>query len=579
MKNIKYLVRFIEKELSPHKAKFFVATVLLILTTLISYVFPKLSIIIIDQILPQKDTVRLINIIIFIAFLYLLSELFTYVHQQLFITIKEKLGIDLQLKVLSIYKNLKYSEFENINDNDKYAYIIRDINNIKKIFDQTIVGVLRDILSFVIGLYFMFELFSEATIIILIVLMILGVLFWIVSKNLRMQEREISYIFGKVLHEAMAPVNKYFSVKIHNIFEFFIKKIKQAQNEYFKKFLSIYRLRLKITSLQKLLANFLVLFVFLFLGLRIIAGNFTLGQLIGYNFFLSLVLASYNNLVTFHLDFQSTMASISRLRKFIELDDEFKSFGTKQIAGAINNLEVVNLSFSYPQKKDKFSIKKINFSLNSGEILGIIGENGSGKSTLIKLLLGIYSEYDGKIKFNNTNIKQYNIFSLRESISFVEQENFFIDSSLKENIILTKNYDEERLDNVIKVCGLKEYISYLDKNINSLIKSKQVFLSGGYQQRIAIARALYKEPKLLILDEATSQLDPDAEMIYKKLIVSIKKSGIPIILITHRMSTIDIADKILILESGKLVDFGEKDIVFASNDIAKKFLENQRIIA
>jgi len=577
MGNIKYILKFLSNEIKPFVITFIIASLLLIITTVISYIFPKLSIIIIDDILPNKKNEKLFDVIILLAVLYILNTVFSYIYQRLFITVKEKLGIELQNKIFNKYKYLKYSEFEKINDSDKYAYIVRDINNIKKIFDQTIVGILKDSFSFIVGFYFMYELYSGTTIIIFAVLLLTGFLFLKVTKNLRLKEKEISQVFGKVLHEIMTPVNKYFSVKVNNIFNFFIIKIKNSQNEYLSKYLNIYKLNLKVSSLQKLLANFLVLYIFLFLGLKIIQGSFTIGQLVGYNFFLALVLTSFNKLVTFHLDFQSTIASINRLKSFIELNDEIKTYGTKLLTVPVNTLKVDNLTFYYPNKKNSFVLSGIKFNLKADEIIGIIGQNGSGKSTLIKLLLGIYPQYTGAILINGIELRKYDILSVRNSIGYVQQENFFIDATLKENIILANSFEEKKFKHIINLCGLKEYILLLEENIHSVIKSKQVFLSGGYQQRIAIARALYKEPKLLILDEATSQLDPEAELIYKQIIQNIKKEGIPIILITHRMSTINIVDKILILEKGKVIDFGKKEVVLTTNMTAKKFVENQKI--
>ena len=577
MGNIKYILKFLSNEIKPFVITFIIASLLLIITTVISYIFPKLSIIIIDDILPNKKNEKLFDVIILLAVLYILNTVFSYIYQRLFITVKEKLGIELQNKIFNKYKYLKYSEFEKINDSDKYAYIVRDINNIKKIFDQTIVGILKDSFSFIVGFYFMYELYSGTTIIIFAVLLLTGFLFLKVTKNLRLKEKEISQVFGKVLHEIMTPVNKYFSVKVNNIFNFFIIKIKNSQNEYLSKYLNIYKLNLKVSSLQKLLANFLVLYIFLFLGLKIIQGSFTIGQLVGYNFFLALVLTSFNKLVTFHLDFQSTIASINRLKSFIELNDEIKTNGTKLLTVPVNTLKVDNLTFYYPNKKNSFVLSGIKFNLKADEIIGIIGQNGSGKSTLIKLLLGIYPQYTGAILINGIELRKYDILSVRNSIGYVQQENFFIDATLKENIILANSFEEKKFKHIINLCGLKEYILLLEENIHSVIKSKQVFLSGGYQQRIAIARALYKEPKLLILDEATSQLDPEAELIYKQIIQNIKKEGIPIILITHRMSTINIVDKILILEKGKVIDFGKKEVVLTTNMTAKKFVENQKI--
>ena len=435
--DLKFLLNFLVDYLKKIWKIIFIGSVLIIIVTLISYLFPRLSIIIIDDIIPQKKYELFYAVLGFLALLYLLNGILTYWYQKIFFWVRESIGNSLQLKFFSAFNYLEYADFETIEENDRYAYVTRDVNNIKTIFDRTVINLNKNIFSFLIGIFLMFTLQLYFTSVILIVLLVFAVISYHYSKIIKRKEETLSELFGNVLQSVMSPLYRFLPIRIYNIFYMFREKLSRFQADYLSESFSLFRLRTKLGTAQTLIGNILVLFIFLFAGIQIMSGVFTLGKLIGYNFYLSLVLSSFFGMITFHLNFQATAASINRLQKFLNLTGNQQK-DLPDISKAINSIIFKDVSFNYPSRKNNFCLISINFELYAGEILAIIGENGSGKSTILKLLLGIYSDYDGSILLNGEPLNNFNLSRWRDKIGFVPQENFFIDGSLKENIILTQ---------------------------------------------------------------------------------------------------------------------------------------------
>ena len=237
---------------------------------------------------------------------------------------------------------------------------------------------------------------------------------------------------------------------------------------------------------------------------------------------------------------------------------EFKSFYKNQTENNYikskdfnSKIEIRNLTFSYSKSKD-LVLKKINLTINKGDSIGIIGESGSGKSTLVDLLMGLYKPKDGKIMIDGVDIHN-NTRNWQNKIGYVPQSIFLTDDSILKNIALGIDenlIDFELINSVVKASQLEKFIHSLDEGINTQVGERGVQLSGGQLQRIGIARALYNQPEILILDEATASLDYNTEINVMEAIKNIKKDK-TLIIVAHRLTTIDDCDYIYKIEKGK----------------------------
>ena len=236
-----------------------------------------------------------------------------------------------------------------------------------------------------------------------------------------------------------------------------------------------------------------------------------------------------------------------------------------------NEIVVSGVSFSYPES-DKITLKDVDFKIQKGEFIGIIGETGSGKSTLLHLLLGLLLPSYGEILIDGKY--PANSIEWHSKIGYAAQNFHLIDGSVAGNIafgVPVKEYDYELIDKVIKDAKLDRFISSLPDGINTEIGEKGALISGGERQRIALARALYQQPEVLMLDEATSALDLETEKLIMNAIVELKKSDLTIIAVTHRLDTLKMADRVLVVDNGCIVkEIKGADILSVSKDVKRK---------
>jgi len=271
--------------------------------------------------------------------------------------------------------------------------------------------------------------------------------------------------------------------------------------------------------------------------------------------------------------FERSMASTKRVLDLLNVSGTIKNSGQQLVADNLNqDIEFKNVSFSYPNK-DVF--KNLSLKIKKGEFIGIAGQTGSGKSTLIKLLFRFYDIKNGSIKFNDKKIEDINIKSLRKKIGLVNQEIFLFDGTIKENICypFTEINEDKLYESALNSQSL-EFINKLHLGFDTLVGERGQKLSVGQKQRIGIARALYKDPDILIFDEATSAVDNETEALIQKALKEISKHRTTIV-IAHRLSTIKNADQIFVLGNMNIAEQGNHEELINKSSIYKQLWDIQ----
>jgi len=238
-------------------------------------------------------------------------------------------------------------------------------------------------------------------------------------------------------------------------------------------------------------------------------------------------------------------------------------------------VEFKNVSFSYINKKDKECLKNINLKINSGETIGVIGGTGSGKSSLVNLIPRLYDTTEGEVKVGGINVKKYDIKALRDEVSMVLQKNVLFSGTIKENLRWGDiNATDEDIVRVCKLAQADEFIEKFKDQYDTYIEQGGTNVSGGQRQRLCIARALLKKPKILILDDSTSAVDTKTDSLIRKAF----KEEIPNttkIIIAQRIASVQDADKIIVLDNGELNGFGTHEELLKTNEIYKEVFESQ----
>lgn len=294
-------------------------------------------------------------------------------------------------------------------------------------------------------------------------------------------------------------------------------------------------------------------------GFFVIYGQISPGELIAFTMYLNMLVTTIERLINFTDVFQAGTTGIERFTEVMEMDNSiFDHESANELTDVKGKIDFENVYFKYPEagEDDPYVLENINFSVDVGENIALVGPSGAGKTTISKLIPRFYDISKGTIKIDGVDIKDLTLDSLRDNIGIVQQDVYLFSGTVKENIRYGKDdSSDEEIERAAALAGATEFIKDLPMGMDTHIGERGVKLSGGQKQRISIARVFLKNPPILILDEATSALDNKSEAIVQKSLETLSK-GRTTITIAHRLSTIINADEILVLTYDGIVERG-----------------------
>ena len=312
-----------------------------------------------------------------------------------------------------------------------------------------------------------------------------------------------------------------------------------------------------------------------FVATLVVDGSMTLGMMLSVQYIIGQLNGPVSQLISFFRSFQDAELSLERLKDIYQNEDEDskKERSITDISQA--DIAINNLSFKYEKLSKKYILSDINITFPRGKMTAIVGLSGSGKTTLLKLLLGFYKPDSGEVLINGINLEKYNKREWRKRCGVVMQDGFIFSDTIAKNIALgEERIDEDRLIEAVDIANIKEYVESLPLGFNTLIGADGSGLSQGQKQRILIARALYKNPDYIFLDEATNSLDSNNEKsIIEKLNTFLKRKTA--IVIAHRLSTVRHADQIIVLEDGCIKEIGQHETLINKKGIYYNLVKNQ----
>jgi HlyB family type I secretion system ABC transporter len=298
---------------------------------------------------------------------------------------------------------------------------------------------------------------------------------------------------------------------------------------------------------------------------QVIQNELTIGQLVAFNMLLGNVISPFQRLIVLWNEFQEVIIAIERIYDVIDTEpEEDLQHQSRQLLPPIRgHLQFDRVTFRYHPESDVNTLENVSFDVQPGQMVALVGRSGSGKTTISKLILGLYPSTEGKILIDGYDVTSVSLRSLRQQIGVVDQDTFLFGGTIRENISV--GHPENTLEDVIEAAsqaGAHQFIKELPMGYETQIGEGGGMLSGGQRQRIAIARALLGNPRLLILDEATSHLDPESERIVQTNLSNLVRDRTTLI-IAHRLSTVRNADSILVLDRGVVVESGTHDELIA----------------
>lgn len=553
----------------PYKKYVVLAIFLNILVAGLGPVRPYLTKLAVDDAIVNKDYNVLLNIVLILIATLLLQAVMQYTLTYYTQLMGQKIIYDLRVKIFSHLQNLSLKYFDKTPIGRIVTRVTNDVEALNQLFSSGIVMVFSDVFNILWIFGFMFFMSWKLA---LITLSVLPFLFY------------ATFLFRKKVREAYRNERKYLA-KLNTYMQEHITgnsivKIFNKEKEEFKKFLGInaeYRNALiksvfyyaTFFPVVEVLSSISIALIIWYGGGNVIQGNMTLGVLFAFIQYTEMFFRPIRDLSEKYNIMQTAMAASERI--FEVLDDNTiipNSANPKLLQNLKGEIEFNNVTFAYNQGEDV--LKNVSFKINPGETVAIVGATGAGKSSIISLLTRFYDIQKGEIKIDGINIKEIDKFELRKKIAVVLQNVFLFSGNIKSNIGLnSEEITEEKITEAAKIVGAEKFINKLPKKYNEEVMEQGATLSVGQKQLISFARALAFNPQILILDEATSSIDTETEILIKKAIEKLLK-GRTSIVIAHRLSTIQNADKIIVMHKGEIKESGTHQKLLAKKGLYYK---------
>jgi len=564
--SFKNFVQFV----TPYKAVLFEVFMASLLLNLFGLATPIFTQNIVDKVLTHNN-ISMLNVMLIGMLIILVFRVLTAMVRQ-YLIIHTGMKIDLRMLV-QFYKHmlalpLGYFKVRKIGD-----FIARFGENLKirNFLTETALTMVLDSILIVVYLCLMFYYNAKLTIVSLIFIPVcvgLTLVFTPILKRLNVNSFAAQAESESHLIESVNAIDtiKSMNTEYQTRWKWEDKFIKSLNIDF-----KLVNTAMYFNSISDFVTTLSSTFI-LWLGATIVMkAGMTVGELMAFMSLLGSVITPVNRLVETWDDLQQTLVSVDRLNDVFTAKTEFPIRQDEE-AGLVlkeprGEIKFEKVFFRFGGKDDPYILSNLNLTIQPGQRLAIVGRSGSGKTTLAKLLARFYDATEGKISVDGIDIKSINLSNLRRMVGFVLQQDFIFNATIRENIAL---YDPaESLDKVIeaaKLANAHDFISKLIAGYDTKVGESGLQLSGGQRQRLAIARVLYKRPKIIIFDEATSSLDTESEQAIQKNLSEILE-GKTAIIIAHRLSTVRDADHIIVLDNGQIVEEGTHEELIAKDGL------------
>jgi len=517
---------------------------------------------------------ELIQNIFLILLAAIAAGIFTFLTRQTIINISRYVEFDLKNEIYNQYQKLSLSFYKKNQTGDLMNRISEDVSRVRMYFGPALMYSINTITLLIITFFYMYRQSPELTIYTISPLPILSYTIFKLSGIINIRSRIVQESLSKLSsfsQEVFTGIQivKSYAIQKNKSLEFDNLSKKNKDNQ-----ISLVKMQALFFPLMILLigiSNILVIYVG---GKQYLSGEIeNIGIIAEFIIYVNMLTWPVASLGWISSIIQQAEASQKRINEFLKEKSEinYNLNGLKKINGSI---EFKDVSFTYTESNIK-AIDKISLKLNNRKSLGIIGVTGSGKTTLIKLITKIYNIEAGEILFDNNSINEYDLECLRKQIGVVSQDSFLFSDSIINNIRFGKEKATmKEVEKVCKIAGIHNEILKFSNGYETILGERGINLSGGQKQRICIARALIKEPKILILDDCLSALDNETE---EKIILSLKSilKDTTTIISSHRLSSVQNLNEIIVLDKGKIIQKGNHELLINQNGYYKDVYSKQ----
>lgn len=525
-----------------------------------------------DDIFINKDEEMLYIMPVIIIMLYFAKGLGTYLQAYFVSYIGQDITRIVRDGLFGHILKLDYIFFQKIHTGELVSRIINDINRIQRAVSNSFAELIRESLTIVALVGLVIYRSPELAFYGLVVLPLAFYPLSLLAKKMKKLSFKSQESNSDITSSLTESFNNIEIIKANSTEELEKKKFTILNMIFFKYNMKAVKTNELTSPLMEILGSLAFATVVVVGGMKVINGELTTGEFSSFIAALFMLYTPIKRLSKLYNSMQDAIAANDRIMDMFKIKPNVVS-GKLTIQEEISNIKFSNVGLFYD---DFEALKNINLDAKKGEIVALVGDSGGGKSSFINLLPRFYDASSGEILLNSININQFDLKSLRDSISIVTQRVYIFNDTIAANVAYGQELDEVKVIEALKQAHAYEFVLKMKKGIHTVLDEAGTNLSGGQRQRVAIARALYKNPKILILDEATSALDNKSEEIVSQVIQEVSKQRVTFV-IAHRLSTIKNATKIAVFKSGKILDIGTYDELLNRCDEFKRLHNSANI--
>ena len=542
----------------PYKAPFLIGMLFLFFSSLMLLTFPFVAGKLIDAASWESWIINDINTIAFILLgILLVQSIFSFFRVWLFAKVSERSMRDIRVALYGRMVRLPMTFFDKRRTGELISRITSDVTLLQDTFSITLAELLRQLITLVAGIIFLFFTTPKLTLFMLATIPVLVIIAMVFGKFIRK--------LSKKTQDELANANVVVEETLQSIVT--VKSFTgedYESNRYRGRLDRVVNVALKAAGFRGAFISFIIFALFggivavIWYGASLVsAGQMSVGDLVSFVLYTTFIGGSIAGLGDIYGQVQKAIGSSERVLEILEeeIEEELATTG-KKVKGAVSFSQV---SFQYPTRPEYKVLDSIDFSIQPGEKVALAGHSGAGKSTIVQLLMKFYKVDQGEIQIDGLPINTWDPKVLRSNIGIVPQEVLLFGGSIRENILYAKQgAGESEIIEAAKKANAWQFIKSFPDGLDTLVGERGIKLSGGQRQRIAIARAILKDPAILVLDEATSSLDAESEALVQEALDELMKNRTTIV-IAHRLSTIRKVDRIFVMKQGIIVEEGDHE--------------------
>lgn len=542
----------------PRRRQVFLGLILIVISRLASLVLPWKSKALLDDVIPNKDFLALYELLWIVGAALLIQAVTSFLLTQILSVQAQYMISELRAQVQRKVLSLPISFFDNSKSGALVSRIMRDVEGVRNLIGTGLVQLVGGTITAIVSLILLIRINALMTLFVFLPVGIFGYVALRAFKYIRPIFRNRGKINAEVtgrLTETLAGVRviKGFGAEEQENLVF-----EEGVDRLFKNVKKSLTATALMTSSSTFLLGLASVGIMGIGGYFMIQGEMTTGEFLFFTLLLGFMIAPIVQMSNIGSQLTEALAGLDRTEELMEMtpEDELgdRTIELKSIKG---DLKFENVSFAY--EEDKEVIHQINFEVAAGTVVALVGSSGSGKSTIAGLSASFLTPQSGVVTIDGQDLSKIKLSTYRKYLGVVLQDEFLFEGTIRDNILFPRpGASEDELELAVKSAYVNEFTDRFDDGLDTLIGERGVKLSGGQRQRIAIARAILADPRIIILDEATSNLDTESEGLIQKSLAQLVKDRTTIV-IAHRLSTIKKADEILVIESGHIAERGTHD--------------------